>query len=307
MRRLLQNKEDCISTYLFSTYKKKTISFPGAPPCHSTTPIVTDLAIGQRILENQVGRAFDATDDIGRLLSRFMQNFIFYQGEPNKNAESGEYHTPHDQSWSRSSCQLHTDSSFLFRSDLGPSRYNHPIAYNTAENRKILADILSFVGNLTIKLGREKENPFRIHCIRYTRGNGMGKHADYFGIRLAKSGGYRVRLCISMGEPREITFSATLVKKGQDDREGTVCPGLGFQMTTRRGVDAYIMTAHGGGGCFLYFTDNKMDVAVQAQHSVKRLSEGGGSAVMVVDFMVATYEDALRAVMRLRATTIDCK
>jgi hypothetical protein len=107
-------------------------------------------------------------------------------------------------------------------------------------------------------------------CIRYTRGNGMGKHADYFGIRLAKSGGYCVRLCISMGEPREITFSATLVKKGQDDREGTVCPGLGFQMTTRRGVDAYIMTSHGNGGCFLFFTDNKMDVAVQAQHSVKR-------------------------------------
>ena len=108
-----------------------------------------------------------------------------------------------------------------------------------------------------------------------------------------------MRLCISIGEPRVITFSATLVKKGQDDREGTVCPGLGFQMTTRRGVDAYIS--------FLYFTDNKMDVAVQAQHSVKRLSEGGGSAVMVVDFMVATYADALRAVMRLRATTIDYK
>ena len=168
MRSLLHNKEDCISTYLFSTYKKKTVSFPGTPPCHSTTPIVTDLAIGQRILENQVGRAFDATDDIGHLLSRFMRNFIFIQGEPNKNAESGENHTPHDQSWSRSSCQLHIDSRFLFCSDLGPSPYNHPIAYNTEENRKLLADILSFVGNLTIKLGREKESAFRIHCIRYT-------------------------------------------------------------------------------------------------------------------------------------------
>ena len=304
MRRILHDQDDCISTYLFSTYKKKTISFHGVPPCHSSTPIVTDLAIRQRIFENQVGRALDATDDIARLLSRFMRNFIFLQGEPSKNAESGEYHTPHDQSWSRSSCQLHTDSKFLFRSDLGPSRYDHPIAYNTAENRKILADILSFVGNLTFKLGREKENAFRIHCIRYTRGNGMGKHADYFGIRLAASGGYRVRLCISIGEPRVITFSATLVKKGQIDREGSVCPGLGFQMTTRGGVDAYIMTSHGNGGCFLFFTNNKMDVAVQAQHSVKRLSEGGGSAVMVVDFMVATYADALRAVMRLRATTI---
>jgi hypothetical protein len=30
-------------------------------------------------------------------------------------------------------------------------------------------------------------------------------------------------------------------------------------------------------------------VAVQVQHFVKRLKKGGGSTVMVVDFMVATY------------------
>ena len=125
----------------------------------------------------------------------------------------------------------------------------------------------------------------------------MGKHADYFGIRLAASGGHHVCLCISIGEPREISFSAALVKKGQIDREGSVCPGLGFQMTTHGGVDAYIMTSHEKEGCFLFFTDEKMDVAVQAQHSVKRLSEGGGSAGMVVDFMVATYADAPRAFM----------
>ena len=155
---------------------------------------MTDLAIRQRIFENQVGRALDATDDIARLLSRFMRNFIFLQGEPSKNAESGEYHTPHDQSWSRSSCQLHTDSRFLFRSDIGPSQYDHSIAYSTAENKKLLVDILSFVEKLNIKLGREKVQALRIHCIRYTRGNGMGKCADYFGIRLAMSDGYRVRL-----------------------------------------------------------------------------------------------------------------
>ena len=87
--------------------------------------------------------------------------------------------------------------------------------YNTAENRKLLANILSFVEKLTFELGREKEHAFKIPCIRYTRGNGMGKNADYFGIKLAKSGGYRVRLCISIGEPREITFSATIVKKAR--------------------------------------------------------------------------------------------
>jgi hypothetical protein len=140
---------------------------------------------------------------------------IFIQGEPNKNHASGEYHTPHDQSWSRSSCQLGIDSRFLFHSDLGPSWYNHPIAHSTAENSKLQVDILSFVEKLTFKLVRVKERAFKIHCIGYTHGNGMGKHADYFGIKLAKSGGYHVRLCISIGKPREITFSATLVNKDQ--------------------------------------------------------------------------------------------
>jgi len=163
--------------------------------------IVTDLVIRQRILKNQVGQAFDATDEVAQLLSSFMQNFIFYQGEPNKNP-AGECHTPHDKSWSPSSCQLHTDSKFLLCSDLVPSQYyNHRITYNTPENRKLLGDIISFVEKLTISLVREKEHAFKIHCIRYTRGDGMGKHVDYFGIKLAKNGGHRVHLCISIGEP----------------------------------------------------------------------------------------------------------
>jgi hypothetical protein len=86
--------------------------------------------------------------------------------------------------------------------------------YNTPENRKLLANILSFVGRITIKLGREKTHALRMHCIQYTRGNGMGKHADYFGIKLAKNGGYHLCLCISIVEPQEILFSAYLIKKG---------------------------------------------------------------------------------------------
>jgi hypothetical protein len=119
----------------------------------------------------------------------------------------------------------------------------------------------------------------------------MGKHANCFGIKLAKNGGYRLRLYISIGEPREISFSANLVKKGQKDQEGRACPGIGFKVTTHCGVFAYIMMSHGNRGCFLYFTDNKMDVAVQAQHSVKKLDKGGESAVMVVDFWVCTNMD----------------
>jgi hypothetical protein len=66
-----------------------------------------------------------------------------------------------------------------------------------------------------------------------------------------------------------------------------------------------MMTSHGNGGCFLCFTDDKMDVAVQAQHSVKKLSKGGGSTAMVVDFWVFTYAVAIRAIERLRTMTID--
>ena len=65
------------------------------------------------------------------------------------------------------------------------------------------------------------------------------------------------------------------------------------------------MTPYGNGGCFLCFTDDKMNVAIQAQHEVKRLNKGGGSAVMVIDFWVAKYTEALRAVEQLRTITID--
>jgi hypothetical protein len=273
--RWLLNGEDCKSLFLFSQYKNNTVSFSSdTPMCHAYTPIVTDLVIQQSIFRNQVGQALDATDDIACLLSRFMRDFMFVQGEPNKN-DKGVFHTPHNQSWSWSSCQLHTDSKFLFCSNLGPSRYDHPIAYNTPENRKLLANILLFVGWITIELGREKTHAFRMHCIRYTCRNRMGKHADYFGIILAKNGGYSLCLCISIGEPREISFSADLVKKGQQDQEGRVYSGIGFKITTRCGVDAYMMRSFGNGGCFLCFTDNKMDLAVQAQHSVKKLVKLG--------------------------------
>ena len=135
----------------------------------------------------------------------------------------------------------------------------------------------------------------------------MGEHSDYFGKLLCKVGSYRLHLGISVGEPCEIVFSAKLVKKGMNDRQGTALSGLGFSLTPRRGrvVDAYIMTSHGNGGCFLCFSDSNMNVAVQAKHSVKKLCTGGGSAVMIVDFWVPTYAEALKAVEKLHKTTLD--
>ena len=57
-----------------------------------------------------------------------------------------------------------------------------------------MANILSFLGRFTIKLFREKDIAFRMYCIRYTHGTGMGKHVDYFGIKLDKNIGYRIHL-----------------------------------------------------------------------------------------------------------------
>ena len=133
----------------------------------------------------------------------------------------------------------------------------------------------------------------------------MGEHSDYFGKLLCKVGSYRLHLGISVGEPCEIVFSAKLVKKSMNDRQGTALPGLRFSLTTRRGVDAYIMTSHGNGGCFLCFSDSNMNVAVQAKHSAKKLCTGGGSAIIIMDFWVPTYAEALKAVEKLCKTTLD--
>ena len=103
-----------------------------------------DLGTMDNIYKNQVGEALDATDAAAHLLSRVMRNCFFYQGEPNKNRETGEYHTTHNQSWSRSSCQLHTNSNFLVRSVIS-RRFcsNLPIADNSEENKQLVRYPLS--------------------------------------------------------------------------------------------------------------------------------------------------------------------
>ena len=135
----------------------------------------------------------------------------------------------------------------------------------------------------------------------------MGEHSNYFRIRVARNGGHQLHLVISIGAPREITFSANKVEKGMRDREGTRFPGLKFTITTGRLVSAYLMTSHGNGGCFLCYADNNKNVAVQAQHSVKQLNKesGGGSTYFVVDFWVEMYEDALRAIELMREMVVD--
>ncbi len=55
MRWLLQ-REDSYTLFLFSQYKKETVSFSSdTPMCHSYNPIMTDPVVQQTIFWNQVG------------------------------------------------------------------------------------------------------------------------------------------------------------------------------------------------------------------------------------------------------------
>jgi hypothetical protein len=87
--------------FFFSLFETRHVYFDRALACHSDTPVVSDPKIQQNILGNKVGLALTATNNVADLLLHFMQTIVFHQSEPNKNHETGEYHTPHDQeSWS---------------------------------------------------------------------------------------------------------------------------------------------------------------------------------------------------------------
>ncbi len=86
---------------------------------------------------------------------------------------------------------MHTNSPLLFCSDLVPTQYYaHPIIYKTKESEQILCNVLAFVSKYTNKLGHEESVPFKMYVVRYEQVTGMGQHADYFSVKLAKSGGH---------------------------------------------------------------------------------------------------------------------
>jgi hypothetical protein len=52
------------------------------------------------------------------------------------------------------------------------------VALKVDQNSTTFDTVLSFTERLTLKLGRIKTIPFRLHMIRYMCGNGMGWHGD---------------------------------------------------------------------------------------------------------------------------------
>ncbi len=81
-------------------------------------------------------------ENITRLLSRFMWNFIFFQPEPNTN-ESGEFHTRQGQSWSRFSCRIHTASQWT------PNHVQHPRKQEASGRYSLICQVVYY----TIELG----------------------------------------------------------------------------------------------------------------------------------------------------------
>ncbi len=63
---------------------------------------------------------------------------------------------------------LHTNNNYLVRGNISRQFCtNLPIADNTLENKKLMKELLSFVGKFTMKLGRKKLSPYKIQCICY--------------------------------------------------------------------------------------------------------------------------------------------
>ena len=225
---------------------------------------------------------------------------------------------PTDHSFDRTACQLHTDSKYQSRPDIRPHHPTMlPVALKTDQNSATFDYVLSFIERLTLKLGRIKTIPFRLHMIRYMCGNGMGWHGN--SLRLAdRQGGYCMRLVINLGESRKIRFRANQVAvsevaRGSEDNSEIArdnqgkrrYTGLGFKIVTILGFSAYLMSSHGNGGCFLRYTDESKKVAIQAQHSVTKIGENkGGSGAFICDFVVKDLMDTMQALSDFRGMVL---
>jgi hypothetical protein len=242
---------------------------------------------------------------------------IVYQ-DPQKEGIRGKT-GPTDHSFDRTGCSIHSDSKYRTNPNINPKApANLPLALKTVQNCAIFNAVLGFIERLTLKLGRIKEIPFRMHMIRYMCGNGMGEHSD--GLRFSdRREGYRMRLVLNLGESRKIRFRAfeldmDLVAYGSEDNfelakdsEGNRrYPGIDHEIVTIPGFSAYLMSSHGNGGCFLCYTDESRKVAIQATHSVTCIGKNkGGSGAFVCDFVVEDIRAAMQALRDFRGMVLD--
>ena len=306
-------------------------------PMLANTPVVPAEEL-QELYENQVAVPKGATNRVCSLFASLARILIVYQ-DPQKVGIGGTT-GPTDHSFDRTGCFIHTDSRYQSRKDIHPNNPSKlPVALKTVENCATFDAVLGFIDKLTLKLGRIKTVPFRLHMIRYMCGNGMGWHGD-----VNRQDGYRRSVCkrgharhrellkeikhgiqpnmqlvLNMGESRKIRFRANQVDMSEvargsednseiaNDKQGKRrYPGLGFEIMTIPGFSAYLMSSHGNGGCFLSYTDEYKKVAIQAQHSVTKIGKNeGGSGAFVCDFVVEDLRAAMQALNDFRGMVLD--
>jgi hypothetical protein len=285
-------------------------------PMLSNTPVVPVEEL-QALYKNQVAVPKGATNRVCSLFASLARILIVYQDPPKVGIRGTSGPTNH--SYDRTGCSIHTDSKYQSRPDIHPNNPTKlPVALNTVQNCATFDAVLGFMEKLTLKLGRIKTIPFRLHMIRYMCGNGMGWHGDYLNAADRK-GGYRMRLVVNLGESRKIRFRANQVNMSEvaygsedntnlarDNQGERRYHGLGFEIMTIPGFSAYLMSSHGNGGCFLSYTDESKKVAIQAQHSVTKIGEnGGGSGAFVCDFVVKDLRAAMQALNDFRGMIVD--
>ncbi len=164
----------------------------------------------QELYENQVAVLKGATNRVCSLFVSLARILIVYQA-PHRVGIGGTS-GPTDHSFDRTGCSIHTDSKYQSLPDIHPNNPTKlPVALNTVENCATFDAVLGFVEKLTLKLGRIKTIPFRLHMIRYMCGNGMGWHGDFLNAA-DRQGGYRMRLVMNLGEPRKKRFALERIR-----------------------------------------------------------------------------------------------
>jgi hypothetical protein len=125
-----------------------------------------------------------------------------------------------------------------------------------------------------------------------------------------------MRLVLNHSDARKINFSANVLDMSKVEIEdedmpearnqsGRVYPDFAWDIETIPVLSAYLMSSHGKVGCFLCYTNESKEFALQAQHevSVSGVNEGGSMA-WVCDFLVKDIEASMKALKIMKRTVL---
>ncbi len=163
--------------YLYSTFLPNLVRGMIGTPMLVHTLIVTDPMMQLMLYKSQVAICRGARHKTCSLFTNLTSELFFYQCAPKE--FKGIEHGPTNHSFNRTTCLLHTDLTYLKRSDIRPDNSTKlPIALNTNINKELLQKVIQYLDDFTAKIRRIKTNPYCLHLICFMQRNNMGRHGD---------------------------------------------------------------------------------------------------------------------------------